>query len=171
MAKKSTKKNPLKSVKFLLWVKPEAVGITPVSPALASPCASPYYCASVIPLHQKPLGGTVKAIIHHPTDFAGVRCPMQVCRSALYKTKESFIYMCVCVYVSIYIIFSCCSHASLNPWPMLYLNKSKETEGWCLTQQKIHQVQNPENSHRPPYRLCCVQWDVLCNFFVLHFTG
>jgi len=71
--KKVPKKNPLKSVKFLLWVKPEAVGITPVSPALASPCASPYYCASVIPLHQKPLGGTVKAIIHHPTDFAGVQ--------------------------------------------------------------------------------------------------
>jgi len=22
-----------------------------------------------------------------------------------------------------------------------------------------------------PYRVCCVQWDVLCNFFVLHFTG
>jgi hypothetical protein len=71
--KKYQKKNPLKFVKFSLWVKPEAVGIAPVSPALASPCASPYYCASLIPLHQKSLGGTVKAIIHHPTDFAGVQ--------------------------------------------------------------------------------------------------
>jgi hypothetical protein len=56
-----------------------------------------------------------------------------------------YIYMCVYIY-----FLSCCSHASLNPWPMLYLNKSKETKGWCLTQHKIHQVQNPENSHRPP---------------------
>jgi hypothetical protein len=42
---------------------------------------------------------------------------------------------------------------------VLYLNKSKETEGWCLTQQKIHQVQNPENSHRPPVQtlLCSVR--------------
>ncbi len=72
--KRYPKQNPLKFVKFLLWVKPEAVGITPVSHALASPCASPYYCnASVIPLNQKLLGGTVKAIIHHPTDFAGVQ--------------------------------------------------------------------------------------------------
>jgi hypothetical protein len=68
---------------------------------------------------------------------------MQLCRSALYRTKESYVYMCACIFLS------CCSHASLNPWPVLYLNKSKETDGWCLTQQKIHQVQNPENSHRP----------------------
>jgi len=81
---------------------------------------------------------------------------MQLCRSALYRTKESYIYVCVSVCMC---ILSCCSHASLNPWPVLYLNKSKETEGWCLTQQMIHQAQNPENSHRPPLQtlLCSVR--------------
>jgi hypothetical protein len=54
---------------------------------------------------------------------------------------------------------------------MLYLNKSKETEGWCLTQQKIHQDQNLENSRRPSLQtlLCPVRCPM--ELFRWHFTG
>ncbi len=119
--KKYQKKNPLKFVKFSLWVKPEAVGIAPVSPALASPCASPYYCASLIPLHQKSLGGTVKAIIHHPTDFAGVQWHI-LCKFVVlqFTRQKNLIYMCVyvCVYIYFVPLFICkfepMTHASFE---------------------------------------------------------
>jgi hypothetical protein len=83
--------------------------------------------ASVITLHQKLVGGTVKAIIHHPTDFAGVQWDVLSNFFVLHFTGQKNL---TYIYVSIYV--SCCSHASLNPWPVLYLIKCKKTCGWCL---------------------------------------
>ncbi len=66
----------------------------------------------------------LKTPIDHPYRlcWCSERYPMEFFRSVLYMTKESYIY----------IYLSCHSYASLNPWPMLYLIKSKEIYGWCL---------------------------------------
>jgi hypothetical protein len=57
--------------------------------------------ASVITLHQKLVGGTVKAIIHHPTDFAGVQWDVlsNFFVLQLDRTKEFYIYIYLYLYM------------------------------------------------------------------------
>jgi hypothetical protein len=62
--------------------------------------------ASVIPLHQKLLGGTVKAFIHHPTDFAGVQLDVLCNFVVLYFTGQKNL-ICVCVCVCCVLLFTC----------------------------------------------------------------
>jgi hypothetical protein len=111
---------------------PEAMGITP-----NQPCLGFTLC--------KPLLRNAGGLSHYPTPKArwghseghysspywlcwcSVRCPIELFCSATWQDKRI-----LHIYISISIYVSCCSHTSLNPWPVLYLIKSKGTCGWCL---------------------------------------
>jgi hypothetical protein len=77
-----------------------------------------------------------------------------------------YICLCVCVYVYFVLLFTCKFEPMTRAWTSPKRLKGGVWPSKWYTKSRI--LKTPIDH---PYRLCCVQWDVLWNFFVLHFTG
>jgi hypothetical protein len=119
--------------------------------------------ASVIPLHQKLLGGTVKAIIHHPTDFAGVQWDVLCNFVVLHFTgQKNLIYMCVfcpAVHMQVW------THDQCFIW-----TSPKRPKGGVWSSKRYTKSRILKTPIDPPLQTLLCSVNVLWKFFVLHFT-
>jgi hypothetical protein len=102
--------------------------------------------ASVIPLHQKLFGGTVKAIIHHPTDFAGVQWDVLWNFFVLHFTGQknlTHIYICPAVHMQVWTRDLC----------FIWLSPKRPKGGvWPSKSYTKSRILKAPIDH--PYRLC-----------------
>jgi hypothetical protein len=76
------------------------------------------------------------------------------------------LYMCVCVCI----FCPAVSHASWTHDQCFIWTSPKRPKGGVWPSKRYTKSRILKTPIDHPYRLCCVQWDVLWNFFVLHFT-
>jgi len=122
--------------------------------------------ASVIPLHQKLLGGTVKAIIHHPTDFAGVQWDVLCNFLVLHLTgQKNLTYICVCVYFCPAVHMQVWTHDQCFIW-----TSPKRAKGGVWSSKRYTKSRILKTPRDPPLQTLLCSVNVLWKIFVLHFT-
>jgi hypothetical protein len=85
---------------------------------------------------------------------------------------KRILYICVCEYVRVCMCVFCPA-VHMQVWthdPCFIWTSPKRPKGG-VSPNKRYTKSRILKTPIDPYRLCCVQWDVLWNFFVLHFTG